>query len=434
MAPDNPLQPTLTAEEAVAFQELGRQTWEAAAAVLSGTLSMDVTCGEIAFTGFPSLGEVPLFETADADSHLLGLVQYTHGFHGVRGVVLPTEQAKVLADLMLGGSGQAKPGPMSDLQLSAVGEALSQMKNGATERLVGLFGMQVEVKGPEVLPFSDMAIIDLMPKLTEEPVQQISFQLQVGDVLTLELMELSAYSEAVEEARLALQVIPELALPSAPPPAPASSGGDGVLGSAGLTEDMLSAAMSQMAEMMGEEPPPRPMRNFQPAAGQPAPMPQQPAAAVAQGYPPPGAIPGGIPGMPPPGGYAGYATPPQPPHGAPPHGDHYVQSNPVTVQPVQFTPFDQQVSVYGEQNKNLDLVMDVTLNLTVELGKTELSIKEVLELTRGSVIELDRIAGEPVDLLANGKLIAKGEVVVIEDSFGLRITSIVSPADRLRGL
>lgn len=108
--------------------------------------------------------------------------------------------------------------------------------------------------------------------------------------------------------------------------------------------------------------------------------------------------------------------------------------DPVTVRPVEFASFDQQPHIFGEENKNLALVMDVHLNLTVELGKTDLSIKDVLELTRGSVIELDRVAGEPVDLMANGKLIAKGEVVVIEDNFGLRITSIISPADRLRGL
>jgi flagellar motor switch protein FliN/FliY len=107
---------------------------------------------------------------------------------------------------------------------------------------------------------------------------------------------------------------------------------------------------------------------------------------------------------------------------------------PVTVRPVEFASFDNQPHIFGEENKNLALVMDVRLNLTVELGKTDMSIKEVLELTRGSVIELERIAGEPVDLMANGKLIAKGEVVVIEDNFGLRITSIISPADRLRGL
>ena len=120
------------------------------------------------------------------------------------------------------------------------------------------------------------------------------------------------------------------------------------------------------------------------------------------------------------------------PAGKAPKGNANV--DPVMVRPVEFSSFDHQPTIYGEENKNLALVMDVTLNLSVELGKTELSIKEVLELTRGSVIELDRIAGEPVDLMANGKLIAKGEVVVIEDNFGLRITSIVSPADRLRGL
>lgn len=107
---------------------------------------------------------------------------------------------------------------------------------------------------------------------------------------------------------------------------------------------------------------------------------------------------------------------------------------PVTVQPVQFASFDEAGNILGEYNKNLDLVMDVKLTLTVELGRTEVPIKKVLELTRGSVIELDKIAGEPVELYANGKLVAKGEVVVIEDNFGLRITNIISLDNRLKTL
>ena len=78
--------------------------------------------------------------------------------------------------------------------------------------------------------------------------------------------------------------------------------------------------------------------------------------------------------------------------------------------------------------------MDVKLQLTVELGRAVLPIKKVLELTRGSIIELEKVAGEPVELYANGKLIAYGEVVVIEDNFGLRITSITNPDERLKGL
>ena len=88
----------------------------------------------------------------------------------------------------------------------------------------------------------------------------------------------------------------------------------------------------------------------------------------------------------------------------------------------------------GPQNQNLNILLDVKLQLTVELGRTELPIKKVLELTKGSIVTLNKAAGEPVELFANGKLIAYGEVVVIEDNFGLRITHITDPAKRLNSL
>lgn len=106
----------------------------------------------------------------------------------------------------------------------------------------------------------------------------------------------------------------------------------------------------------------------------------------------------------------------------------------VTVQPVKFASFEDLNQTQGEANKNLDILMDIKLQLTVELGRTELPIKKVLELTRGSIIELEKVAGEPVELYANGKLVAHGEVVVIEDNFGLRITSITEPEERLKGI
>ncbi len=103
----------------------------------------------------------------------------------------------------------------------------------------------------------------------------------------------------------------------------------------------------------------------------------------------------------------------------------------VTVQPVQFASFEDLDQVQGPPNQNLNILLDVKLQLTVELGKTELPIKKVLELTKGSIVTLNKAAGEPVELYANGKLIAYGEVVVIEDNFGLRITHITDPARRL---
>ncbi|MDD3013482.1 MAG: flagellar motor switch phosphatase FliY [Candidatus Gastranaerophilales bacterium] len=158
-------------------------------------------------------------------------------------------------------------------------------------------------------------------------------------------------------------------------------------------QDQVKNLMNSMGNMVEEA-----------ASNQPAPQPQATPAPQPQASP-----------------QSTYTQPaPEPPR------------NPVTVQPVQFASFNDAQTQFGEFNKNLDLVMDVKLTLTVELGRTEVPIKKVLELTRGSVIELDKIAGEPVELYANGKLIAKGEVVVIEDNFGLRITSISSLDNRLK--
>ena len=96
----------------------------------------------------------------------------------------------------------------------------------------------------------------------------------------------------------------------------------------------------------------------------------------------------------------------------------------VNVQPVQFQPFNAGINPVAQQ-ENIDLIMDVPLEVTVELGRTSKSIKEILEFGPGTIIELDKIAGEPIDVMVNGKLVAKGEVVVIEESFGIRVTDII---------
>ncbi len=101
---------------------------------------------------------------------------------------------------------------------------------------------------------------------------------------------------------------------------------------------------------------------------------------------------------------------------------------------VEFAPLEPQETVPREEARNLELLFDVPLTITVELGRTEKTVREVLSLVPGSVVELDRLAGEAVDVLANGRLIARGEVVVVEDSFGVRITEIVSRRERLQKL
>lgn len=135
------------------------------------------------------------------------------------------------------------------------------------------------------------------------------------------------------------------------------------------------------------------------------------------------------------------ATPSQPaappPAAAPVYSQPAPQPKPqlaanVAVQPVQFAPL--KPAGMSATDTNINLIMDVPLQVTVELGRTRKLIRDILELTPGSVIELDKLAGEPVDILVNGKLIAKGEVVVIDENFGVRITDIVSPLERAHNL
>ncbi len=104
----------------------------------------------------------------------------------------------------------------------------------------------------------------------------------------------------------------------------------------------------------------------------------------------------------------------------------------INIQPAQFSPLEKKKNVTSE--KNIQLLLDVPLQITAELGRTTMSINDVLEIGPGSVIELNKLAGEPIDLLINGKLVAEGEVVVVEENFGVRITNIIAPESRLKEL
>ena len=169
-----------------------------------------------------------------------------------------------------------------------------------------------------------------------------------------------------------------------------------------VAKDMVEALMNQQADVDNEEeaiaaavaPPPPPA-----AAPAPTPAPAAPAAAAA------------------PANY-GYGAPPMQPH---------VASN-VPVQSAQFTPLSS--TPVQVNDANIGLILDVPLQVNVELGRTKKSIKDILDLTKGSIVELDKLAGEPVDIMVNGKYLAKGEVVVIDENFGVRITEIVSPLER----
>jgi flagellar motor switch protein fliN len=170
-----------------------------------------------------------------------------------------------------------------------------------------------------------------------------------------------------------------------------------------VAKDMVDALMNQSADVDNEE------EAVVAAGGAPPPPPPAAASAPAPAAPPAAAAA--------PANY-GYGAPPMQPH---------VASN-VPVQSAQFTPLSS--TPVQVNDANIGLILDVPLQVNVELGRTKKSIKDILDLTKGSIVELDKLAGEPVDIMVNGKYLAKGEVVVIDENFGVRITEIVSPLER----
>lgn len=181
---------------------------------------------------------------------------------------------------------------------------------------------------------------------------------------------------------------------------------DGLIDSEIMQILSVKVAKEMVEALMGggeEEPEPAPAPPPKAAAPAPAPAPQQ-APPQQQGYAPP------------------------PSYG---YGGSQMQPNVVTnmpVSPAQFTPLSMEPVQINEAN--IGLILDVPLQVTVELGRTKKTIKEILDLAAGSIVELDKLAGEPVEIQVNGNLLAKGEVVVIDENFGVRITEIATPAER----
>ncbi|HEY9187392.1 MAG TPA: flagellar motor switch protein FliN [Ignavibacteria bacterium] len=115
-------------------------------------------------------------------------------------------------------------------------------------------------------------------------------------------------------------------------------------------------------------------------------------------------------------------------------GEEQSSDKKVEVQPAEFEEFNKTDSFSEKKEHKIDMLLDLSLPVSIELGKTSMMIKDILELERGSIIEFDKMASEPVDILINGKKMAEGEVVVIDKHFGIRITSLTEPTERLRSI
>lgn len=303
------------------------------------------------------------------DKPCVGLkINYKEGLVGSNLLVLKQEDVKIIANLMMGGDGNIQADEeLTELDLSAISEAMNQMVGSASTSLSSMLGYKIDIDTPEafILRFDDDTFFKDLTS-TDEYLVCNSFRMVVDGLIDSEIMQLLPvnFSESIIQKLTSSRdnktdVAPTSQSVSEPSPAPQST-----VQQSTIQQPTISQPVSQYVM-------------------------EQPVTSQTSN----------------------------------------VIHNNVNVQTAQFQSFD--MNELAQQKENITIIRDVPLEVTVELGRTRKPIKEILEFNPGTVIELDKLAGEPIDILVNGKFIARGEVVVIDENFGVRVTDIISSEERI---
>jgi len=323
-------------------------------------------------------------------------IKYTQGLDGTNILVLKDRDVKIITDLMMGGDGtNVDGGEITELHLSAISEAMNQMMGSSATSLSTMLGTMIDISPPSanLLDLADYADgAELSPFLGGTFVK-VRFSMQIGDLVDSNIMQLYPveFAKNIVNTFMGAQMGDSESEPApTPAPQPAMQPQQGMDSQTmGMQPQMgMNPQMMGMQPQMGMNPQ---MMGMQPQMGMnPQMMGMQPQMGMnAYGYNPYGQM---------------------------------MQN--VNVQPAQFQSFSGDLGAMAS-NENIGLIMDVPLEVTVELGRTTKSISDILDFAPGTIIELNRIAGEPIDVLVNGKFVAKGEVVVIEECFGIKVTEII---------
>lgn len=389
-----------------ALGEIGNISFGSSATALSALLGqkVDITTPTISMINREKL------EEEFPHPYVAIQVEYTTGLIGMNLLVIKQSDAAIIADLMLGGDGLNPSEELGEIHLSAVQEAMNQMMGSAATSMSTIFNKKVDISPPSIdlMNIRENEGSDNIPE--EDLLVRVSFRLRVGDLIDSNIMQLlplnfsktlvhqllnpeEAAAEQVAEEAPAQAEQPEMPQQEAP-------------------QQQMSQDVSQMQQEMQQ----MQMQMQQPMMQQDMPQMQQPMMQQDMSQ-----MQMQQPMM------------QQPMMQQPMYAQPQYQQQQMNVQQAQFAEFTQP-SLKQTEARNLNMLLDIPLQVTVELGRTKRSVKDILELVSGSIIELDKLAGEPVDILVNSRLIAKGEVVVIDENFGVRITDILSKADRLNNL
>jgi len=285
-------------------------------------------------------------------------VEYITGIVGINLLVMKTVDASIIASLMMGGNGEVTNTDLSEIEISAVSEAMNQMIGSAATSMATMFSREVNISPPtsKIWKNSQDSLTDHIQE--DEPVVKVSFKLTVGELIDSSIMQVLRLQTAKKIVSIMM-------------------GGENESPEEAIQKKTIENEVAPKEPVVSE--------------------PLVPSKTTVT-----------------------YTREPE------------AQKPKVEVQEASFPSLSQEKQ--GPLPKNIDLILDVPLDISVVLGKSKKSIKDILNLGSGSLIELDRLAEEPVEILVNGKKIAYGEVVVVDENFGVRITSIVSNSERVKTL
>lgn len=282
-------------------------------------------------------------------------VEYTSGIMGRNVLVMKVTDSAVIANLMMGGDGKVNSTELTEIEISAVQEAMNQMIGSAATSMATMFAREINISPPQSKIWNDDSE-PLSEEITEiEPIVKVCFRMKIGTLVDSEIMQLLPISTAKKVVSI-------------------------MMGTEENEENISSANHSVKITSVEEE-----KKNINESFSE----------NIKQ-------------------------------------KEIERPMEKVEVHTAAFEPLD--TTTVQPTSKNIDLILDVPLEISVVLGRTKKSIKEILNLGTGSLIELDKLAEEPVEILVNGKKVAYGEVVVVDENFGVRITNIVSNVDRVKSL
>src|SRR5690625_279961 len=285
--------------------------------------------------------------------HVSLQVNYIEGFDGQNIFLMKALDAAIISDIMLGGDGLHPNEELSEIELSAVQEAMNQMMGASATSMSTIFDKKIDISPPSV-KYEQIDELEEVKNINEEDVfVKVSFQLKINGLIDSQIMQLIPLQFAKE---LVEQLLKFGKHPSEVEPTEVEQ-----------TNPIHSNGGNEMPTETAQ------MKNIEMSTN---------------------------------------------------NNSHSNQSN---VQTASFSTFEN-IPLTKQNERNLEMLLDIQLKVAVELGKTKRTVKDILDLSHGSIVELDKLAGEPVDVLVNDKLIAKGEVVVIDENFGVRVTDKIGRA------